>query len=179
MTKTKICSKCKKRKLLKYFSIESARKDKLRSWCRRCDSERNCNFRQNNQKIIRKKDRLRYLKRKKEGYFIKHRKQTEKARLIRKRKNQIKYKLLARQVSWKMNKIKFTVQEFYDLLRQQDKCCAICKRRIRSISDLHLDHDHKTKKVRGLLCDTCNWGLGQFYDSTLLLKNAINYLKRK
>ena len=40
----------------------------------------------------------------------------------------------------------------------QDGCCAICERPI-EYSEVHTDHDHKTGKVRGLLCQRCNIGL--------------------
>ena len=41
---------------------------------------------------------------------------------------------------------------------------------------LHVDHCHKTGKTRGLLCRTCNLGIGYFKDSTELLQIAIEYL---
>ena len=50
--------------------------------------------------------------------------------------------------------------------------CHICG----SKDKLHVDHDHKTNKVRHYLCHTCNRGLGYFKDDPTLLQNAINYV---
>ena len=41
-----------------------------------------------------------------------------------------------------------------------------------------LDHDHKTKKFRGWICESCNLGLGKFGDSLIKIKKAVEYLKR-
>lgn len=54
--------------------------------------------------------------------------------------------------------------------------CAICSKPSRT--RLHIDHNHKTGKYRGLLCSPCNIGLGHFKDSPSLLRKAIEYLKR-
>jgi len=43
---------------------------------------------------------------------------------------------------------------------------------------LSVDHNHKTKQVRGLLCTSCNSALGLFRESAIVLKGAINYLKK-
>lgn len=44
------------------------------------------------------------------------------------------------------------------------------------LHDLYLDHDHKTGKLRGFLCNNCNRGLGFFKDSAALLRRAADYL---
>lgn len=51
--------------------------------------------------------------------------------------------------------------------------CAMCPKTL----NLHVDHDHKTGKVRGLLCNTCNRGLGMLNDDANLLSKGIIYLK--
>ena len=50
--------------------------------------------------------------------------------------------------------------------------CVICG----SNEKLVIDHDHKTEKVRGMLCNHCNRGLGHFRDDPLLLEFAAQYL---
>ncbi len=57
----------------------------------------------------------------------------------------------------------------------QNKCCAICRIEF-SLDDNHIDHCHKTKQVRGILCRPCNAGLGMFKDNPQFLQNAIIYL---
>ena len=57
--------------------------------------------------------------------------------------------------------------------------CAICDSKDPKGNHgvFHVDHCHETGKVRGLLCDTCNRGLGMFYDNINTLKGAIEYLE--
>lgn len=72
-----------------------------------------------------------------------------------------------------------TIEEYDVLANAQGNCCAICGRN--SSADqygvLHVDHDHKTGAVRGLLCGRCNRGLGQFEDVPERLEKAVTYLK--
>lgn len=64
--------------------------------------------------------------------------------------------------------------EDYEAMRSQTAgACQICGKPQKK---LLVDHDHATGRVRGLLCKTCNWGLGQFYDSPELLMKAVDYL---
>ena len=55
----------------------------------------------------------------------------------------------------------------------QKNRCAICKNNVK----LCVDHDHKTNIIRGLLCRSCNAGMGQFKDSVSVIKEAIKYLE--
>jgi hypothetical protein len=63
--------------------------------------------------------------------------------------------------------------EFDDLVVQQGGICAICGRP----DPEHVDHDHDTGAVRGILCFNCNGGLGQFRDSIDSLLTAASYLE--
>ena len=69
-----------------------------------------------------------------------------------------------------------TTEQFQDLIREQGGACAICRRPFERTP--HLDHDHETKQIRGVLCNGCNSGLGMFGDSVLRLLDAAQYLIR-
>jgi DNA repair exonuclease SbcCD ATPase subunit len=70
-----------------------------------------------------------------------------------------------------------SVDDFNNLMIQQGNCCKICgKHRDTQAKRLHVDHDHITGKVRGLLCSACNQALGLFKDDIAVLKSAIKYL---
>ena len=65
------------------------------------------------------------------------------------------------------------------LLDAQNGSCAICNYKFgQKIGDMKVDHNHSTGKVRGLLCDLCNRGLGMFRDNQDNLTKAISYLAR-
>lgn len=66
------------------------------------------------------------------------------------------------------------------MFTMQEGRCAICKKELTlwGKTGAHLDHCHKTGKLRQLLCSACNTGLGQFKDSPILLQTAITYLKK-
>lgn len=71
--------------------------------------------------------------------------------------------------------------EYQRLLEKQKGVCGICfneqKVLKRNRGFLSVDHNHKTGKIRGLLCGNCNRAIGLLYDNTKLLKQAIKYLK--
>ena len=70
-----------------------------------------------------------------------------------------------------------SLEGYNKLLVEQDFKCKICKRHRDEISTmLQVDHDHSTGKVRGLLCNLCNMGLGCWQDDASIMKEAINYL---
>lgn len=86
---------------------------------------------------------------------------------------------------WKKSHIKWkyglTLEQLEELLENQEFKCKICgiefDNTIKS-SSMCIDHDHKTNVVRGLLCNSCNIGLGMFKDSPAILKSAVDYIER-
>jgi Recombination endonuclease VII len=66
-----------------------------------------------------------------------------------------------------------TDPEYQNLLKTQEGKCAVCQT---PMASPHIDHCHKTKKVRGLLCQSCNHGIGFLKDNIAILKSAIKYL---
>ena len=69
-------------------------------------------------------------------------------------------------------------EEYYsNLISLQNNSCVICSTSF-TITPAKIDHCHTSGIVRGLLCNTCNLGLGHFKDKKELLQNAINYLNQ-
>lgn len=67
-------------------------------------------------------------------------------------------------------------EAFAALLSAQGHLCAVCAVPLADDRRTHVDHDHVSGQVRGLLCGPCNQGLGLFADSTVRLQLAISYL---
>lgn len=71
-----------------------------------------------------------------------------------------------------------TLEDYNRMFIEQNGCCKICGKHQQDLkASLHVDHNHTTGKVRGLLCHHCNVGLGNFEDDITLLSKAIAYLE--
>lgn len=75
-----------------------------------------------------------------------------------------------------------TMEEYDAMLEAQGGVCAVCGRPERHIGNhgkvknLAVDHDHESGRVRGLLCQDCNRGIGMLGDDPDRLRAAIAYL---
>src|SRR3990167_1815157 len=76
---------------------------------------------------------------------------------------------------WRLKKFGLDEKMYERFLLRQGGTCAICKHPPKK-RRLAVDHDHKTGKVRGLLCFRCNYALGYWYDRIELLNAAAEYL---
>jgi hypothetical protein len=72
-----------------------------------------------------------------------------------------------------------TQKAYEEKIAQQGHRCAICRNASSGTKRLLfcVDHDHDTGKIRGLLCITCNTGIGALKDDPRVLEAAIRYLK--
>ena len=89
-----------------------------------------------------------------------------------------------RNYRWK-SRYNITPEQYDEMLIIQDNKCAICGQTesathntSKKVQRLAVDHCHKTGKVRGILCQDCNRGLGKFKDDIGRLENAIKYLQK-
>ena len=69
-----------------------------------------------------------------------------------------------------------SIEEYEAMLVRQGGGCGICGRSPSSQVSLHVDHDHRTGRIRGLLCFVCNSSLGELDDRDLL-RAALRYVE--
>lgn len=144
--RSKKCSKCNKRKLVKDFHKDSSKSDGFRSYCKKCNNEYTKIWRKNHRAICNE--------------WYKDWYKRNKLDKIR------EYGLLSN--------YNITLEEYRKLLEGQNGVCKICGKS--DSKALSVDHSHITGEIRGLLCQKCNSGLGMFNDSPELLNKAIEYL---
>lgn len=107
--------------------------------------------------------------------------EAKKRRLIKARKtDKSRWQSLTVKERYQRNRVNrlrrygLTPEMFEAMLREQGGLCPIC---LKEPKMLCIDHDHKTDKVRGLLCRRCNYGIAWFSDDIQQLKRAAHYLE--
>lgn len=90
--------------------------------------------------------------------------------------NPIKNKLSITNATLK-KKYGITLEEYNLMLNRQNNKCAVCSTSPTS-QRLHVDHDHATGEVRGLLCQACNVSIGKMKESPELLRKLALYIER-
>jgi len=160
----KRCSKCGVEQSPDQFYKAKGTRDGLRGDCKICFSKRaRANYLANSEREIAR---------------VKQWQQANPDRVRaaqRKRRSQPGSKLADR--AWHLKrKYGMTLKQYDDLLTAQEGRCAICEEPPRADVSLHIDHDHNTGVVRGLLCFRCNNALGDFADDGGRLIRAVHYL---
>jgi hypothetical protein len=189
LTAGKTCPCCERPLALSAFNSDRSGKDGLACWCRDCQKD-NCfqryyrnqeqrketarNRHANNTKRINEASRTRYQRDKvKPGYGEKRKRYAKTYKHLHADRVRAYYRMKTYGVS---------PEVFLEMFTRQNGRCAICLDPISDAPNLtseercHIDHDHETGAVRGLLCNRCNRGLGQFKDDLTRLKGAVAYL---
>jgi hypothetical protein len=78
--------------------------------------------------------------------------------------------------NWLRLKYNLTPEEYDTIFQEQEGKCAICQQ---PADKLCVDHCHDTNRVRGLLCLSCNFALGQFKDHPERLERAAEYVRTR
>ncbi len=150
---SKHCPKCKEFKRLSEFYVDKSRKDGRTSWC----------------KICRGKHAKQY-----HGTPDGKRRHTAHTKKYYEKKGGSKFR--AERNLFRLYGV--TPEHFDRLYVEQEGRCAICRKHQSEFKQaLSVDHDHKTKVIRGLLCNNCNLAIGKFKDNPVFLRKAADYLE--
>jgi len=171
--RTKQCGKCGQELPLEKFNKNKKTKDGLQQECRKCMNRRN--------REHYKKNRERLLLQKREYN------RTEQAQKIRRdyrKKNRGRilqqvngyYKTEHGQTVRLEYMYGVTLEQHRQMYIDQNGCCKLCNSSV-PYDKIDTDHDHKTGKVRGLLCRACNIGIGQLGDTVEGVIRAVEYLR--
>jgi hypothetical protein len=147
------------------FYKNHLRKDGLSSQCKSCKNNRQKIYHIENKTYISEKQRERYSK--PENKQKKKERQEKPENKIRKKELHLKrlYGL--------------SLKEHNEMLVRQNYKCKICKINEKDvgIKGLVVDHNHKTKQIRGLLCGPCNTAIGLLKEDIDIILRVLNYLK--
>jgi hypothetical protein len=70
------------------------------------------------------------------------------------------------------------VEVYLEMFAKQGSVCKICRRpKLVGEREFHVDHDHSTGEIRGILCSHCNVGLGYFKNDATRLRIAAEYIE--
>ena len=154
----KQCTKCGK-----WFPNTEEHFYKLKCVCKICLKEQRKIYRDNNKEKIKQYEKMYTIKnkekqRKKDKLYYANNKEKE-----RERKFKQKYNL--------------SLDEYNAMLKNQDNKCLICGNELKDKQKIHIDHCHKTGKVRGILCARCNTRLELVENHPEIIQSMFTYLE--
>jgi len=189
----KECYKCKNKKSLTDFGIDKSRKDGLNIYCKICYRSITKLWQDNNleQKRLHRKKSYRNntesAKERMKSNYKKNKTKIDEQNKLWVKNNPEKVKEIAKKYRKNnpekarraklKSKYNLSLSDYNTMLELQNYRCAICREVNPVGKNLYVDHCHTTGKVRGLLCQGCNSGIGYLKDSLLLLNNSIKYLE--
>jgi len=159
----KRCARCKIEQDISQFNKNGQQKDGRHVYCKSCVKKYSSRFYQDNRDTIIKREQSRRAQDPQKFKDYNKRYRVEYAEELRDKRISKMYGL--------------SLEEWSKLFERQHYRCAICQTDKSGKKNWSTDHDHRTKKVRGILCSNCNNGLGRFKDNVESLLNAAKYLK--
>ena len=173
----KKCKKCGLVKDVSDFYKNKYSKDRLAYECKSCWLSETKKYRDKNPDKIKWTNRVQYLN-----------KRDERLAKQKEYSNNNKEKILVYKKEWKarnphysriatLKKRGITSAFFYEMWREQGMSCWICYKKFKNEADTHIDHDHQTGVVRGLLCGHCNTAIGLVREDPKVLNNMVYYLQ--
>ena len=78
-----------------------------------------------------------------------------------------------------LKKYGITTEQKEHLRISQDNRCITCSYEFIDLSDAYVDHNHKTGKIRKLLCSGCNFALGHAKENPEILRSIANYIENE
>ena len=151
----KRCPKCKSIKETSEFYVRPAMKDGFSCWCKKCNIESSKRWESTPAGKVATKAKYKRWKQN----------NPDSVKACNRKHNLLRYGI--------------TPDDYQNIFSTQGACCAICKtdKPANGQGNFHVDHDHQTGRVRGILCSECNIGLGKFNDDPRLLTAAAAYLQ--
>jgi len=187
---SKFCSRCGIKKDFNEFYKRTDQPNNYKSHCIACHKIDNINkkeYMKEYRKIYRRlnKEKIKQqmslysqnnkevLRQKKKDYYNKNKEKfKEKMQQYDKKVKERRSDALQKQ------KYGISLEQKAQMIKEQGGTCRICKNPLEPGRKSPTDHDHKTGKVRGILCNKCNIGLGMFKDNIEYLQSAIEYLNK-
>lgn len=178
----KKCTVCKEEKSLDEFYPDATRKDGLAFTCKSCNLVIQRAYYERHKEKLKESAKERYHKNKDKINARRRQERIDNPEEVRDKANTYSRNnpIQGKVSGWKQAGMKdMTYERYLLMLEKQNYCCDICgKHEDECKTTLHVDHNHVTGIVRGLLCTTCNMGIGKLKDSIEMLLKAIDYLKR-
>lgn len=199
----KRCSKCKIEKELFEFGVNKSTKSKLNVYCKSCARENGRQQRKKDLNYAREYDknyRLKNLEKVKQAsrehwhenkekykktrkkYYTENKEEIQKKSKEYYQKTKERRAFCNRKTHLKVN-YNLSLEEYSSMAINQNNCCAICNKPETTFLNgkqrkLAVDHDHKTGKIRELLCGDCNTTLGKLNEDIELFNKFIKYLEK-
>lgn len=170
----KVCSKCNQEKPYSEFPTSKRERGGVSYECKSC---RHLYYLKNREKFIQASRDNRVKNREKILVYKKEYAQRNRERIM-KYQEEYRHKTRDNRINqYYLYKYGLTPQQREDLFQKQKGKCAICGTGFQTIASAHVDHDHETGKVRGLLCNSCNLLIGFAKENEFVLSAAISYLR--